>query len=239
MNLNFINKVYLGITILLAVLIIHKVWAYKSSERFYYYSSVSAPVSFPIHINRIDLILPDNELALGFYKSELEEVNVFMTKWGKEYYFPEVHEPLRLPLKLSLDYCDYRSRTFYKDTIDLPQQVLLAAFKKAVKEEQTIEMYSSQGDKFGLNFVVGIANNGNIVLWLRGKDFEKVIFKKKLHAYEPGAQDLQYERQQFNKQSYLDTVFSELPDSMLTLFKNGYDRSANYIDSPSKYLDLK
>ncbi len=239
MKLNFINKAYIALSVILLGLIIFKIWTYKASERFHYYSSVSAPANFPVHINGIGFILPADDLDLGFYKTAGEEVNVFLTEWGKQYYFPEVHEPLRLPLKLTIDYCDYRGQKFYQDTIDLPKKELLAVFKQAVKDKKTTEMYNARQDQQGLNFVVGIANNGYIVLWLRGSDFEKTIFKKKLRTYEPNAKDLIYNQHQFDKKGYLDTVFAELPDSMKTLFKNGYDAGANYIDTPSRYLELK
>lgn len=239
MRLNFINKIYIAIGLILLGLIIQKILAYKASERFYYYSSVSAPSTFPIYIKEIDFILPDHELDLGFYKSQQEEVNEFITDWGKEYYFPEVHAPLRLPEKLYIDYCDYRSQLFYKDTIDLAQANLLQIFKKAVKERKTVEMYNSRVHRQGLHFVVGIANGGNVILWLRGSDFEKVILKKKLLPYEPSPNMLKFEQTQFSKKAFIDTVFYELPDSLKTRFAKGYDAEANYIDSPSRYLELK
>lgn len=234
MKWNFINKAYLVLAIAWLVASCAKVLGYKSWDRYYYFSSVSAPAHYPVAIRNCYFLLPNNEDA--YFNTQ--NVWQFNTVWGQDYFFAEVREPQRLPEKLVVQYVSYRDKKFYKDTLNLPTEKLKTYFKEAEKQNQLEEMYSPGVHKNGLKFHLGIANNGHIILWLRGKKMEKVILKAQLKPYEPSREDTYYEKP-LPKADYFKQVFERLPDSMRRLFEQGIDAKANYIDTPSRYLETE
>ncbi|TDQ10010.1 Protein of unknown function (DUF2931) [Pedobacter metabolipauper] len=217
----------LGVLLVIATLI--RVLNYKGWERFYYASSVCAPGSYPVYIRELYFILPGKEMA----SFNDDDVKSFMSEWGKEHYFPEAYEKDRLPLKLVVNYASYREQKFYNDTLDLDQQLLLETFRAAPKKDQEVELYDN---KHGLTFLAGLANDGQFILWLRGKNLEKVILKARLAAREPTADDTYINGGRVTKKQYLTTAFEDLNDSLKTVFKNGFDAGANYIDTPTHYI---
>lgn len=135
-----------------------------------------------------------------------------------------------------LKYFSYRDEKFYSDTLDLPQQEILVTFKTAEKNKQFLELSSYAGKKDGLSFVIGLANNGNVIIWFRGVYLEKELLRKKLKPTEPKVDDLYYEKT-LTKEKYLAHTFENLSDSLKMVYKNGFDANANYIDTPSRYIE--
>jgi hypothetical protein len=84
---------------------------------------------------------------------------------------------------------------------------------------------------------VGIANDGNLMVWLRGIYLEKLLLKTQLKAREPKAEDLYYAKP-LSKQEYYDQMFRFIPDTLKDLIDRGVDRNAKYIDSPTHYIEL-
>ena len=238
MKLNLVNKIYIGIAIILVLGIIWRVLRYKAWDRHYFFASVSAPYTYPIYIRDIYFIYPnEDEYGGGFYNTT-DEVNDFNSSWGSEYYSPRVNEPLLLPKQLALQYVSYRDKKFYKDTLDLPRQTIEHIFKQAKTDGQLLSISSNNtmDDKKGLRFVVGIANDGDLVVWLRGMFFEKVILKTKLKPKDLSPKDLYYAKE-MNKQEYYNKVFEDMPDTLKQLIERGYDKGAKYIDSPTYYIE--
>ncbi|KQC00130.1 DUF2931 family protein [Pedobacter sp. Hv1] len=234
MKLNFINKAYIALALVLGIAISIKIITYKSWERYYYFSSVTAPPSYPIAIRNSYFILPfDDDATIN-----TENVRAFNTTWGDEYNFAETHQALRLPEKLVIEYVSYRDKKFYKDTLSLPTAQIKQLFIAATKQNQLEELYSPRGDQKGLRFLIGIANNGNILVWLRGAKLEKLILKTKLQAYEPSRDDTYYEKP-LPKELYFKKVFEQLPDSIKLKIAKGWDKHANYADSTTNYLKAK
>lgn len=232
MKLNFINKLYIAITLILVIAIGIKFFNYKSWERYYYFSSVCTPESYPIAIHDSYFILDDGDL--GHIKDEY--VNDFTSKWGQEYYFAESNERSRLPVKLVLQYVSYRDKKFYSDTLDLPKKEIKQIFESALQNKQAIELYNSSNKAKGLTFLVGIANDGNVAVWLRGVFLEKLILKQKLTAKEPKGDETFYEKR-LSKAEYIKKSFENLEDSVKLKLDNGFEAKANYIDSPTHYID--
>lgn len=233
MKLNFINKTYLVCVLGLLAATIYKACKYKASDRYYYFSSISAPQTFPVYVRDAYFITNDPDDDAWFNQTD---VNGFNTGWGSEYFFPEVSRPMRLPLKLVLEYASYRDSKFYNDTLVLPQETIKSIFEAAAKNKNMDEMPGRNGDKQGLRFVLGIANEGNIILWLRGTGLEKIILKTKLRAKEPQGDATRYETR-LTKEAYLERVFGALDDSLKRLLDKGLDAHASYIDSASHYLE--
>ncbi|MEE1943981.1 DUF2931 family protein [Pedobacter sp. KR3-3] len=233
MKWNFINKTYFALSVILFVAIGLKILRYKSWDRYYYFSSVSTPHHFPIALRNCYFLLPNSDEDAYF---NTENVYQFNSVWGSDYFFAEVHEPQRLPEKLVVEYVSYREKSFYSDTIPLPTEKIKAYFKEAEKHNQLEKMYHAGADKKGLKFHLGIANNGHIILWLRGINMEKLLLKTQLKSHEPSKAETFYAKQ-LTKEAYFKKVFERLPDSLRLEFEKGTDAKANYIDSPSHYLE--
>lgn len=229
MKLNSINKVYIFILLLIVSATVYKIWNYKRWNRFYYSSSVCAPEYYPIHIRAISFQLPNDEFGAHFTSSK-EEVNKFSTKWGQDFYSPKVYKPLFLPTSLHFSYFSYRDKLFYSDSIQLPQEKMLNVFKEAKKEGKTIPLYSYGSYKKGLTFLVGIANNGNLIIWLRGTNLEKEILRTQLKPQIPNTQNT-YIKDSNSIDAYFEEKYSDLSDDIKEKIKNGYQKNANYIDS--------
>lgn len=233
MKLNLINKLYISTALLLFICIVFKIINYKSWDRFYYFSSVSAPANYPVFIEKIQFQLPDNEDSHDFYQSRDENVNAFRTTWGEEYYSAWVYEPLRLPEKLVIDYASYSEQKFYSGVIDLPNAEILEIFKAALREKKAAKLSSSRGDKLGLRFVVGIAPKGNIVVWLRGVYLEKKILQTKIKSVNPQTSG----KVPGKDNAALNLLFNELSDSVKLEIKKGSGMPANYLDSSTHYIE--
>lgn len=232
MKINLLNKIYIAIAVGLVVAIISKTLNHKGWERYYYASSVCTPKSNPIYLHGCHFLTADpNDDAW----IKTENVNNFSSEWGDEV-FLETHEPMRLPQKLVLQYASYGDRKFYSDTLDLPENEIKQIFETAKQNKNLENLYSARGDVKGLHFLVGIARQGNIIVWLRGVDLEKVILKSKLHSKEPQGDETYYE-QRLDKDVYLEKVFADLSDSLKTKIRDGWDANANYIDTPTYYIE--
>lgn len=232
MILNKLNIFYITVAVLLVAGIIYRKIAYKGWERYNYSVAVVAPETYPMHVREADFLLPDDD----FKSADQEEVNSFSTTWGVSYATTNHARMKRLPKQLVLKYFSYRDEKFYSDTLDLPEKEILNIFKTAKKNKQFVELSSYAGKKDGLNFVIGLANNGNVVIWLRGIFFEKELLRVKLKPTNPHDDDLYYEKT-LSKEKYLAHAFENLSDSLKAVYRSGFDEKANYIDTPSKYIE--
>lgn len=229
-KLNTLNKIYLAVLALLIVATGIKFWNYGSWNRCHYTASVTAPAMYPIQVREATFILSDrNTVPLDTYS-----VNERRQDWGWGD-TNSVDEYEHLPVKLFLNYASYRDQAFYKDTLDLPVALIDSIFKNSRKQDSEESMDEQAGNERTLDFVVGVANKGNVVVWLRGRTFEQVLLKHKITPVEPSSGDL-YRRKQMNKKEYLDDVFKYLSDEFLKKAADGVDKDANYIDSASHYL---
>lgn len=228
MKFNFINKTLIAISFTLLIAIIYNVMSYKSWDRYYYFSSVCAPESYPIRLQDCYFITADKN-EHGTIKDE--DILRNNSKWGEEYFSPEVREPLRLPKQLVLEYVSYSERKKYQDTIDLPQEKIKNIFIKADKNNQFEDIHKSSKEVKGLRFLVGIASNGNVIVWIRGKFLEEVLLKTKLKPKDEISN-------KENKSIDIEKIFKDLPDDIKTKVKSGWEKNANYLDSITHYIEL-
>jgi len=210
MKINLLNKIYAAVAITLVFGTIYKIVAYKSWDRYYYYSNACTPSSYPIYLRNSYFITADED---DFSWIDNEKVENFSTYWG-DGSFPEVRERMRLPQKAKIK----------------------SIFKSAKKNNQLEEIYRAGGDVKGLKFLVGISNDGNIIVWLRGKFLEEKILNIKLHDKEPRNDQMHF-KEKLSKEVYLEKVFENLSDSLKNKIKSGWDSQANYIDTPTNYID--
>ena len=233
MKINALNKCYLGFSLLLILVGIYRTVTYKSWERYYYDATSIAPEDYPVHI--IDTyFLTDDEDDFAFIKDE--SVNRQITNWYSDGDFLELREKMRLPKKLVISYVSYRDNLFYKDTLQLPTPQIEKIFKLAEKNKSTEKYYSYRDDLRGLSFVLGVANNGKILVWLRGINLEELILKTQLTPKEPKGDDLYYE-QPLSKKAYFEHAFENISDSLKNVYKVNVGRVENYADTPTKYIE--
>ncbi|TKC01773.1 DUF2931 family protein [Pedobacter cryotolerans] len=232
MKINKLNWFYMGLAFALLAAIIYQKLSYKSWERYNYSVGITAPQTFPVHVREAYFLLPGDD----FESADDEDVNEFITTWGVNYGTTNHARSARLPQHLVLKYFSYRDKKFYADTLALPQKEILQMFKAAQINEQFLRLSEYAGLKKGLSFVIGIANNGNVIVWLRGVCLERELLRTQLKPVESTADDLFYEKP-LSKDDYFNYAFENLSDSLKTVYISGFDANANYIDTPSRYIE--
>ena|SRR6218665_1207005 len=228
MKFNFINKALTAISFALLIAILYNVMSYKSWDRYYYFSSVCTPESYPVRLQDCYFITADKNELGTINKEDIFRNN---SKWGEEYFFAEVQEPLRLPKQLVLEYVSYSDKKQYQDTIDLPQEKIKNIFIKADKKNQFEDIHNSSKEVKGLRFLVGIASNGNVIVWIRGKFLEEVLLKTKLNPKDEISN-------KENMSIEIEKIFKDLPNDIKIKVKSGWEKNANYLDSTTHYIEL-
>ncbi|WP_316735700.1 DUF2931 family protein [Pedobacter aquatilis] len=233
MKLNKLNIFYIAVAIFLIAGIVYRKISFKAWERYNYSVAVVSPKTYPMHIRETYFLLPDDD----FESADKEDVNNFNSTWGVSFATTNHARLKRLPTQLVVKYFSYRDNNFYADTLDLPKKEILTTFKNAKQNKQFLELSSYAGKKDGLSFVIGLANNGNLIIWLRGIYLEKELLRKRLKPKNPLKADLYHERN-LSREKYFEYAFENLSDSLKTVYKSGFDGKANYIDTPSRYIEM-
>lgn len=233
MKLNLINKIYITIAVALIIAIVIKFFSIKSWDRYYYVTSICAPSTQPIAIRNAHFVLANGETDYINHN----DVDDFRTGWGQDDFISSDFEKQRLPVKLVLQYASYRDKKFYNDTLNLNENEIRSVFKSAIRNKQAIGVskYGGVSGK-GLSFLIGIANDGNVVVWLQGIYLDKLLLKQKLKARPPQGDDTYYAGQ-LTKEAYIKKRFENLSDSVKKELDKGFDAKANYMDTPTRYID--
>jgi hypothetical protein len=236
MKFNFLNKIYLAIAFLLLGLITNKLWHYKPWDRYFYSSSICAAYSNPIIV--IDATFDVDYEPSSFILSNEDDypriyysnVNDFGSNWGQSVFDAEEDNKSkmwRLPNKLSIEYASIRERKFYAGIVNLPR-------------EEIRKIFRSKNRDIPLSFLIGIANNGNVIIWLRGDDFQTTLLKTKFEAERIISGDsITWQEQNFSKMNCFDSIANQMDDSLKLEIAHGFEKNANYIDSPTHYMDYR
>ena len=222
-KMNKTNIFYILVLLMLIVATGFELLTDKHWARYYYKTVVSAPDNYPVTLKDAYFILADSTKSTLNYNA--------INSWGESNAsYPEGED--HLPVKLVLSYLSYRDKLFYADTIPLPAAALDSIFKNLDKTKDGNPVYnSSHRVNFSLNIVVGIANKGNIIVWLQGHNYEHTLLKHHI------ASDKRLSARYFpengeQQQLYFNMLSDEKPKEAL---RTGKDANANYIDSPSLY----
>lgn len=233
-NLNVLNKVFLGLSLVFLILFIYKVVVYKASERYYYTASVYSPEEFPIKIIEISFRLENNDRTDPSFYSTIEVINNYNSYWGATEYM-EAQKPQFLPNTLVLSYIDYHTRKYYSDTILLPKNKMENIFKEAKNKHQMFNL-NSWKPKMGLKYHVGIANEGNIIFWLVGKEFEKEFYRVQIEAKDLSifikSRNFKFE----NQEQFIQDLFHVEDKRKAIKFKNIDSGPLQYKDSIPKHF---
>lgn len=222
--MNKTNIFYVLVLLFLIAATAVELFTDKPWVRYYYSTMVTAPDTYPVSLQDVHFILADGTI------SDLDDDDI--RGWGESANLSDKAAERRLPEKLILSYLSYRDQLFYTDTISLPAATLDSIFKNLVKTNDGNPVHnSSAGINLSLNIVVGIANKGNIIVWLHGHNYEHTLLKHQIFA------DKKRSVSSFPvngkvKQLYLDKLSNkELKEAILS----DKDADAEYIDTPSFY----
>lgn len=237
-KLNIFNSILALIALVLVGMISYKIITYKAWDRYYYISSVSVPQEFPIHILGIWFYMPDGSFGNGFYKDK-DKINGFYSDWGLGEYY-NAYEPELLPQRLFVEYVDFRTRQYYMDTIPLPKERMVTVFEDA-KMHNHLDNLHYMKTNMGLEFHVGIANEGNIIFWLKGDKYEREFYRVQLKPKAFPDRVLSYPDTQviLDKEKYIDDLFQQVPDSIKHEIMNLDVKNIQYKDSIPVYFYSK
>lgn len=233
-NWNKLNKVLIVLAIILSALSIIKIISYKASDKYYYTASISNPEDFPIRVLGAWFLLENGDFTdASFYKST-DKVNSFYSNWGVSEHV-EAHEPEFLPESLFIEYVDYKTKNYYLATIALPKEKMKTFFKEA-KENNYLKNLTSWGTKLGLEYHVGVANEGNIIFWLAGKNYETEFYRVQLESKPFPSYVEAFEKEIEDKDTFLKEIFDESNDKIKDRLQNTSDSGAQYKDSIPVYF---
>ncbi|WP_158988790.1 DUF2931 family protein [Mucilaginibacter sp. L196] len=232
-KINILNWFYIITLTALVIITTIKIYNFHGSSRYYYSSSVTAPYAYPVYVQDIYFILEGDEQG----QINHEQVNGHAYHWGDADVDGSTTQE-RLPKALVLKYASYRENAFYNDTIALPSKVIAAVFERAGQRNIYKTLSAESGrDVQGLMFLIGIANKGQIVVWLQGNKFEQKLLTYKLHSWQP-KEEMDYDHQFYFADTYMKAFDENLPDSCKKLIASGLDKNANYADSSTRYLQF-
>ncbi len=227
MKLNKANKFYLLIFAILFIATIVKMVNHKPWGRYFYVAVASAPEANPIFIRNIAMLTPEGQ---EIYISP-DAINLNNSAWGESSLYPESHRSQILPDRLVLNYVDYRTSNFYADTLALPVEDMETYFKEALAQQQGYLIYKQGMPQQGMQFHVGIANKGHVLVWLQSANHAYKLMEKQLQPKSPDIDDLKWDGSSIQKEDYLKEVFLNIPDSLKTKIDAGWESNANYKDS--------
>lgn len=223
------------LAVVMAILLLFKIFSYKSWERYYYTSSVSNPEAFPIHLFGIAFIMENGEYSGDFY-NDLDIINSFNSDWGRGTSY-EAYNPQFLPKSLFVEYMDFRTQKYYIDTIILPKEKMYQSFEIAKKQNKLSDLAYGRR-KMGLSFHVGIANDGNILIWLLGDDYQLELYRKKIHPKPfTGNVVSKKEPEPVGANKSQINYFADVPDSLKRKIMELKVDNVEYKDSVPVYFD--
>lgn len=232
LKLNTLNKLYLLILLGMIIATGLRIHRYHRSSRYYYATSFTAPMTYPVFVQQAYLIL-----AGGMNVSiSCQDVNDgYQMKWGETETNLSTNSLNRLPVALVIKYASYRDQTFYADSIPLPAVLIDSIFKTAEQKGITRKREAVGNDGTPpLSFLIGIANKGNMVVWLQGKKYERKLFTCQLKTIRP-KEDQEYGDKHYPPATYFDHF--RVSDEYKRAVSRGADNKANYADSTTHYLE--
>lgn len=232
---NLLNRIYLllflGMIIAIAVkvFILHQ----RDKGRIYFSVTLTAPDTYPVYLQQAYMVSADGK------RNDIDDnrVNSEQDRWANVTDF-EIREKYRLPKALVLSYASSRDKKYYNDSIPLPLALIESIFKTSAAKGLEKSIMTNKGSNVnGLVFLIGIANNGNIVVWLQGKNYERKLGVYHFAAQQPQG-EMWYDGKGYSGKHFFD-VFGLTPnsDQIKAVAANGKDSLANYADSATHYLD--
>lgn len=206
---------------------VYRVFQYRAWDRYYYFSSICTPPTHPAYVRDAYFITRNED---EFSSIHTQQSNQFQTGWKEGYFFPEAHRKELLPEKLVLQYVSYRDSKFYRDTINLPVDTIRRLAENIMMEKKATNIYYRGRDVPGITFLAGIANDGYILLWLKGEGVDHLVSRTRLQPVAPTPDDTYY-GEAMSPAAYIRDRFMGLGDSLKVKLGEGWEAGANYRDS--------
>jgi hypothetical protein len=229
-KINTLNRIYIATLTALLVATVIKISNFHGSSRYYYSASVTGPPTYPIYVHS-SFFIADGDDDVQIMN---ESVNGHGGKWGDSD-MAQVTDQERLPKALVLKFVSYREKTFYTDTIPLPAKVIEDIFKTGLEKGLFKPLFRNGMEVQGMFFLVGIANNGKVVVWLQGKKFERKLLTHQLHP-KVLKEVLNVFGTDYTPAEYLKTFDEYDANDYKKMLQQGIDKNANYADSSTHYL---
>lgn len=209
-QLNTFNKTGIVVNLVLIIWLIISTINYRTWERYTYSASVFTPKEFPIYLFGIWFYQSNGDLGEVHFDESQKAINGFRSYWGDyELGFP--YKPELPPKSMFLEYVDFRTKNYYCDTILIPKENVLQIFRHALQTDiQRPPFYEPK-----LQIRVGIANEGHIIFWGVGQNFEKEIYRTQIQ-HKPFPKALVSYAEPFpigDKEKFLQKLFDNIPDS--------------------------
>jgi hypothetical protein len=231
---NLVNKIYLLLFFGMIIAIAVKVFMLRQRDkgRIYFSVTLTAPDTHPVYLQQAYMVAADGE------RNDIDDqrVNSEQYRWANVTDF-EIRNKYRLPKAIVLSYASYRDKKYYNDSIPLPLALIDSIFKSSVAKGIQKTVRSNSGDVNALVFLIGIANNGHIVIWLQGKNYEQKLVSYQFKAQKPQG-EMWYDGKDYSGEHFFE-VFNVIPkfNMIQAVLANGKDSLANYADSTTHYLD--
>jgi hypothetical protein len=234
-KLNLLNIIYLVILAGMIIATVIKVRKYDSGDRYYFSAGLTAPLTYPVFVNQAYFILAGDNNETGSVL--LNDVNQHNSKWGYNLNNTDlVSDRSRLPKALILEYASYRDKKYYYDSIPLPATLIDSIFKSSVAKGMMMPLSMGTSDVGGLSFLIGLANNGNVVVWLQGKNYEKKLGTYHFNPQPPTGKFSSDGNQVYTGKTLFDVFY--ISDDLKEQIATDKDSNANYADSTSHYLEI-
>lgn len=241
--MNHFNKFLIILTLTLSVTYSYILIKEKPWSKFYYEAFAFYPEAFPVEFSRIEFTSNAiKDIDYGYYSN----INIYsdgFVNWSGGGGFSNQNVKKRfLPDNLYLEYIDLQTEKYYRDTIPLPKKKMEEIFKKA-KGKNMLQDLDSYYTCMGLTLQVGIANDGNILVWLSNTDyrtdFEIEILKTKILPKTFPRNWDKYTIKNEEKKVILQNIFNRVSNYEKEALIKGIDSTANYKDSiPSRFKNL-
>ncbi|MCH5719816.1 DUF2931 family protein [Niabella hibiscisoli] len=124
----------------------------------------------------------------------------------------------------------YRDQHFYRDTIDLPVDTIRKLVDHIILERKAVDIYYRGRDVPGIHFLIGIANDGHVLVWLKGAEVEHLVLRTHIRPIIPTGDDTYYGGP-MTPQAYIKDRFMGLNDSLKAKMQLGWEAGAQYRDS--------
>ena len=148
----------IALTALVASIMLVRVQGNDAMEEFAWLPTECAPRGYPMEIVRGDLVFADGSSVY------IPDKKVFHNGWGE---IGSTHivgaETRPVPVTLDLTWFSYTEDKFYAGVFALPQEAILAQFKRGIEGPAT-------GGKTTYDrIIVGMAPGGHVSVWLEGQ----------------------------------------------------------------------
>ncbi|QDO94351.1 DUF2931 family protein [Formosa sediminum] len=224
--MNNFNKFLITLTLILAVTYGYVIVTNKPWSKYYYQAFAFYPNDFPIEISQCKFTSNSEKQVDYDYYSEIN-VSDYVA-WSSGGYSSQTNKKRFLPDNIYLEYIDLQTKAYYRDTIPLPKSKMEDIFKKA-KQKYMLQNLDTYYTRMGLTLHIGIANDGNILVWIGNTDKPKTF---QIEVLRTKILPKKFPKQWNNKTEVLmEQVLKNVSEEKLKALEKGIDSTANYKDS--------